>query len=377
MLLVDAGQTTLFSAFSNVLGVSSWPSLNNAGDDLSIQNAQGTLIDEVAYDDSWYDDPVKDDGGWTLEQINPNTPCSGASNWSASVNLNGGTPETINSINNNTPDTDSPILTGISVLGPTSIRVSFNEALDLTTVGSGSYVITPTPPVLSASGSGTNSIDLVFSSAMLSQTVYELTVDAVTDCAGNQIGNDNSGLFGLPEPAIVGDVIINELLFDPISGGSDYVELYNTSDKIIDLSTLFLANEENGQIDNITQITSSGVILLPQDYVLLTEDPAFVASEYPGTVEEKVLLTDLPSYNNGEGTVALLDALSTELDIFRYTDDLHFALLVDDEGVSLERVDPIRPSNDDSNWQSAAETEGFGTPGYRNSQFSETPGINR
>ncbi len=45
--------------------------------------------------------------------------------------------------------------------------------------------------------------------------------------------------FGLPEPPLAGEVLINEILFDPLPQCSDYLELYNSSEKVIDLSQLF------------------------------------------------------------------------------------------------------------------------------------------
>jgi hypothetical protein len=41
--------------------------------------------------------------------------------------------------------------------------------------------------------------------------------------------------------------------------------------------------------------------------------------------------------------------------------------------VSLERVNPDRPSTENTNWHSAAETVNYATPGYRNSQYAENP----
>jgi hypothetical protein len=67
--------------------------------------------------------------------------------------------------------------------------------------------------------------------------------------------------------------------------------------------------------------------------------------------------------------VVLMDVDDT-LDLFRYNDDLHFELLNATEGVSLERIDPARPSSDNTNWHSASEAVGGATPGYRNSQYS-------
>lgn len=54
-----------------------------------------------------------------------------------------------------------------------------------------------------------------------------------------------------------------------------------------------------------------------------------------------------------------------------YQEEMHFPLLRDEEGVSLERIHYERPSEDQSNWHSAAESAGFATPTYKNSQYSE------
>ncbi|HAA00181.1 MAG TPA: hypothetical protein DCD96_00910, partial [Flavobacteriales bacterium] len=76
-----------------------------------------------------------------------------------------------------------------------------------------------------------------------------------------------------------------------------------------------------------------------------------------------------PSFNNDAGRVFLITPLNSISDDFSYTDDMHFPLLNSDDGVSLERVDFFRPTSDNTNWHSAAETVGFATPGYKNSQL--------
>jgi len=71
--------------------------------------------------------------------------------------------------------------------------------------------------------------------------------------------------------------------------------------------------------------------------------------------------------------VVLLALDGTSLDRFAYSDDLHFTLVNNPEGYTLERVDPDRPSDDNTNWQTASDVAGKATPGYRNSQYAETP----
>ena len=48
---------------------------------------------------------------------------------------------------------------------------------------------------------------------------------------------------------------------------------------------------------------------------------------------------------------------------------MQFPLLNYYDGVALERINPNVNVSDNTNWHSAAESVGFGTPGYQNSQF--------
>lgn len=80
------------AAFGPVISVTSFPSLNNTGDNLYLVSPQGYTIHSVNYTDGWYQNALKKDGGWSLEMIDTHNPCSGMSNWIASNDANGGTP---------------------------------------------------------------------------------------------------------------------------------------------------------------------------------------------------------------------------------------------------------------------------------------------
>ena len=73
-----------------------------------------------------------------------------------------------------------------------------------------------------------------------------------------------------------------------------------------------------------------------------------------------------------DGHLVLLDAQGQVLDELAYKDDWHFKLISDDEGVSLERMDPSAPTQNKNNWHSAASSAGYGTPGYVNSQYRQS-----
>ena len=75
----------------------------------------------------------------------------------------------------------------------------------------------------------------------------------------------------------------------------------------------------------------------------------------------------MPSLNADEGDIALKTA-NAVIDFFAYDTDMHFALLHETKGISLERVSPEQATNVRANWHSAATTNGFATPGFKNSQ---------
>lgn len=87
-----------------------------------------------------------------------------------------------------------------------------------------------------------------------------------------------------------------------------------------------------------------------------------------------MLENDLPGLDNDEGNLTLV-LNGVTLDAFDYSEDLHYPLLDDENGVSLERISPMAGTQDDGNWHSAASTAGFATPTGPNSQFFEREGV--
>lgn len=368
-ILCDDGTAALFTPFGTTIGFASFPSaLTNTGEPLTLKEPGGTIIDAVTYSDTWYHDDVKAQGGWTLERIDPTTPCSSAANWTASTAPQGGTPGAQNSVLAIVPDVTPPALLTAQVLGASTVVLNFSEAMDVASLPDGTYTIEPPVPVTAAVANGASSVQLSLGQFLVAGTVYQVTVTGVSDCPGNAIGAQNTAPFALPEPVAPGDVVINEVLYDPRGSGSDFVELYNRSQKTLDIAGWKLASPG----DTIA-IATPGFLLLPGQYALITESTDNISASYPQSRTDRFVQADMPSYNNGNGSVLLLAPDDTLLDRFDYDDALHFALLNSTDGVSLERVSPERPSDDASNWHSAAELAGWATPGFENSQYSATP----
>jgi len=79
----------------------------------------------------------------------------------------------------------------------------------------------------------------------------------------------------------------------------------------------------------------------------------------------------MPSMPDDVGNVVLLTTTSAIIDEARYDDNMHFVLMSETEGVSLEKLNPGMSSVLKESWTSASSASGYGTPGYKNSQYHE------
>ena len=383
-----------FSFFGNVLPVSPFPDLNTS-DELILRDQSGEVIDAVAYELSWYQNADKDDGGWSLERINPDRPCEAADNWRASENLLGGTPSAPNSVLDIAPDLQSPDALRAFPLSSNSVRLYFSEAIDdLAGATTSNYALDNGINVLTARLEPPfyNTAVLTLDQALVLGTTYTITMNAsFTDCVGNSIALKNTARLALPQTIEKGDFILNEILFNPVTSGSDFIELYNTSNKVLNTADLVFSNAEilDGNLANMALVQTRTVdvnwLVFPNEYVVITEDPNQIRAQYNTPNPELFVENRLPTYNDSEGTVFLYAAydslyidnqgnsqlayLAKIMDIFEYSDDFHSPLIDDKNGVSLERIDFDAPSNDANNWHSAATDVGYATPAYQNSSF--------
>ncbi|MEN9395131.1 MAG: hypothetical protein RL362_1352, partial [Bacteroidota bacterium] len=354
------------SYFNNASMVSSFPSLNNAGDQLILRDADGHQLDSLAYTTDWYQDPLKSNGGYAIERINPFDPCSAQDNWKASASVIGGTPEIQNSVYSDLPDLLPPKLLELVPLAPNVLQVFFNEGMDSTQLAAA--IIETVPPLniykRAIYGAHPSMMTLIFSDNLVGGQVYAIQMQQLSDCWMNQ--TDIQANFVLPQTPALGDLVINELLVDPLTGGSDWIEVYNSSEKWIDLMDWRLANFDNGVVDNFQSVTQH-FYLAPHEYAVLGSDSSFVKQHYPFAVSGRFVQLETPAYAVDSGTV-LLYYFDQLMDTVSYSNEWHFALLESSDGVSLERVRTEGPSNQREYWHSAAEAIGFASPGMKNSQ---------
>lgn len=364
---------SLFQTFGETATMPSLPSLTISGKRLVLQGQSGSLIDFVSYAESWYQDRIKQNGGYALELINPNAPCKLASNWIGSFDSRGGTPGTVNSIWATSTDGSQPMILNAYPEDADRITLTYDKKLDReSAMDVSNFYLEPSVEIAGVFWSPLtpNVVELTFFEDFIPGQIYRVFSSGLGDCVGNPHSLERSYRIGLPELPEPLDLVINEVLFQPEVGGSRFVEVLNRSDKIIDAFPLILADFSGNTPDGFR--TEVGRLIFPGDIVAFTSDPDYIIGRYTPPDGSIVVNARIPTLSDREGNISVYTFgpdTSIIIDELDYSRDFHYALLQDRRGVSIERIDPEGPTNDLNNWHSGAEQVGYATPGYVNSQF--------
>ncbi|HEX8384781.1 MAG TPA: FlgD immunoglobulin-like domain containing protein, partial [Rubricoccaceae bacterium] len=168
----------------------------------------------------------------------------------------------------------------------------------------------------------------------------------------------------------VGQLVVNEIQYDPATGDSEYVEVLNTTtDRLFDLRTVTL---DDGDPASADPISDDPALVLPGAFVVVVRDGDAFAAQFPGV--PFVEFSGLSLTNSGEALV--LRSVGAVADSVFFDPEWQRVELDDATGIALERRDPAGPSNARSNWSSSLDPSG-GTPGRANSLSIAAPAVPR
>ncbi len=375
LILCHHSDTVEFRRLGAACGFSSFPVLSDKGKLICISDSSGALIHGVEYSSNWYNDDLKSQGGWSLEMIDSGSPFFADDNWIASVSRTGGTPGKINSTSGNNPDTYFKGLQNVFPEDSINVFISFSEPVFDYTKLYNAKVSDNKVVKINPVDALYREFELIFNAAFKERIVYNIVMPGeLCDFAGNPVMTGEF-LFGITETAERGDLLFNELLFNPVPGGSDYIEFFNKSGKSIDASRLFLISiSESGDTSSLFSVSFEHRCIFPSSYYVVTVDKEYIEQSGFSTSNETLFQVDeLPSMPDDKGHLLLLNRELDIIDEVRYSEKMHYSLLSGKEGISLEKTNPQLTSNEAVNWHSAAESSGWGTPGKQNSIFSEFP----
>jgi hypothetical protein len=220
LILCHNNNKEALSVYGACYGFSSF-SLTYGGTSLTLYSPEKEQIAYVRYSDTWYNDNIKKEGGWSLERIDPANGCDWAHNWTASKASEGGTPGAQNSVFADNPEVIAPELLRANYVDDQTITVFFNKPMNPASISDVSLwnadqglghpkSVMPLEPDFT-------SADIVFNAGIEDGKLYSLTLKAedVVDCGGLHPQKDGVIYFGKPEKPQFHDILINEIMADP------------------------------------------------------------------------------------------------------------------------------------------------------------------
>lgn len=356
--------------FGACLGIPSFPSINNDYDLIVILGPDLQTIHALKYANSLHSNTLKSQGGWSIELSDPTLPCNFQNNYKSSIDPSGGTPGRRNSDLQRLTDNDPPRIRGTYLKDSLLLLISFSESLDSISASRiEAYKLSGQQKILKA-----EVLPPLFDQVTLflatkpPEQVFTISADGLKDCAGNNMDpNLEAKAAGVSVPSS-GDLVINEVLFNPSSGGSDYVEIFNSSQKSFDLRKLIICGRNNaGELSDAVPISPEPRMIFPGEFVAISADTRFIRMEYNSLDDFLSEVPKLPSLPDDKGIIVLTDEQGNMIDELQYDKKWHHPFLKNEDGISLERLDAGSPTNSSSNWTSCA-SEIKGTPGKINSQ---------
>lgn len=335
------------------------PSLNNSGDNLKIIDNLGRIIDSVNYKSSW-------SGGISevsLERRLPYHSSNDSTNWSGADTLVNATPGTLNSV---TPrEFDLAIsnfyllnefrivgsqLNAVAVVKNIGINTITESTLELTHIVSNIYESFHISDLNELSAGDSVQVEFEIRGFDEGDNLYRLEITTPLDdkLSNNYMELSFTGIIINEQP---GDIVLNEIMYAPAAGEPEWIEIYNRSNKTINLENYKLADDTD-----TTVVIDKTLYLAGEEYFVFAKDSSFI-SRYE---TDNYIITPFPNLSNSGDKVILLNYINGVIDSLSFSNNWGGR-----NGLSLERIDPVAFSSDSTNWQSAKVDSG-GTPGIIN-----------
>lgn len=348
---------------SSVLGIS-LPSLNNNWDHIKIVDPFYRIIDSVNYESSW--------GGYfegrSLERKLYSYQGNDSTNWTSSISLSGATPGRANSA---VPKEFDLIISNINIQSDYAILGSEVEiTVKIKNVGLNqinSYRIDLFNDINSDSLSGPSELETTIYGASVypaDSSIHRITYEnfeaghnrliaVITTDPGDY--NENNIIYfsfnGIKLNEVRTDIVINEIMYSPVSPEPEWIELYNNSHKTIELN-----GYQIGDDSDTNRVIFESFLFTPETYAVVAGDSS-ILHIHPSITN--LFIQKLPVLNNSNDKILILDSLDRIIDSLKYKSSWGGK-----SGTSLERISPDVIATDSSNWGTSFYS---GTPGEKNS----------
>lgn len=225
---------------------------------------------------------------------------------------------------------------------------------DLTGIVEGYSIFLPLPTTLSAGSYRLAVSGIAFQDGRISPP---------EEFAFDILGEEN------PDEKEQNHPLLSEIMPYPEVDGTEFIELFNPSEKTIDLRNYGFMLRREGRPSKAIPLEVTNYLMRPKDFMVLTPWRESLVEQFPSLDSYKIAeLSAFPSLPNTEGQLVLI-RLSDKatLESFAY-DYKSYAPDTKKRGYSLERIDYTQRAHDESNWQAASKEAGYATPGKPNSR---------
>ncbi|MBI3125819.1 MAG: lamin tail domain-containing protein [Ignavibacteriales bacterium] len=366
--LIVAKDSTIKDYHKSIFGkliVSPFANLNNDADGVVIKDSRGAVIDSLLYDKSW-----GGEAGKSLERVAIESPTNAKTNWSSSKDVELSSPGKINTVSQKDFDLEVTSITSPQNYGVVGKKI--NMSIVIKNIGKNNVsqfsvklyrdgnkngfgepselVYLKNETNLAAGASSTYNVE--DGSYLNGINNYLASVEFAED----QFADNNQSLLKINCVVVNeerNDLVINEIMYAPLVGEPEWIEIYNNSTKQINLKGYQIGNG-SGKSKVLTQ----DVILKPEEYFVAAKDSA-VFTRF--TNISKSVIAAFPTLNNTKDKIVILDSLDRTIDSLEYKSSWGGT-----GGKSLERLDWIKLSTDSTNWKASVHELGA-TPGFINS----------
>ncbi len=337
----------------------SLPSLNNSGEYLALRLSDSTVVDSLRYTNKGVP------SGYSVERVNAWLGAENGDNLRACTYAEGASCGELNSVS----------LTGRDVAAESWFIDTLAQSLELV--------------VSNLSRSETDGTSWSFRSqdvewfggiieklGITSHDTIHLSLDSIRAKAqqtliqclfichatGDERQRNDTLALSLRISPVAQAIRINEILYDPTSTQSEFVELYNATDMPLDLSELQLHDGSGGYL-----LVPDSCSISARDYLVLCKDTTLRFEQ--GLDRNRIIVCkDQNSWTlrSTDELVSLRDPYGRILDSVRYSSSWHSSAATATKGRSLEKVSPDLPSAVPWSWTTCVDSSGC-TPGAINS----------
>lgn len=214
--------------------------------------------------------------------------------------------------------------------------------------------------------------DFTFQHIKLSNDVETTTQPDETPDNPDDETPDNPDISELPDD-VRGMLLFNEVMYDNVMNGAEYIEIYNPTNKTIVLPALYLYKMYNdGTVYSTTTLhfedSPAPLTIRAKDYICFTKYVNRLIQRHNVDGINLIETSKFPALNNDGGYLALSSSKKPlkghTFDTCCFRDEMHTPTIAETIGISLEKESP-ELSSLNKNWRSSNHKTG-GTPGIKN-----------